>query len=74
MLSSADRPQTTAQSADVLQQMVLDLIAQLDASEREGSKRRTCFGSYSPPEVDAAASRSLKNNWLCSKPNSKLRV
>src|ERR1019366_9537928 len=42
--------------------------------KREGSKRRTCFDSYSPLEADAAANRSLKHNWLCSKPNSKLRV
>ncbi len=58
------------ESADVLQQMVLDLIAQLDASKaRAALRRRTCYGSYSPPEAVAAASRLPKRSWRCSKPN-----
>jgi hypothetical protein len=49
--------------------MVLDLIAQLDAEQARRIKTENLLGSYSRQEADAAANRSPKNNWRCSKPN-----
>ena len=62
------------QSADVLQQMVLDLIAQLDAEQSRRIKTENLLRQLLAARSGDAANRSLKNNLLCSKPNSKLRV
>jgi hypothetical protein len=57
------------ESAEGLQQMVLDLIAQLDASEARRIKTENCWASYSPQRADGVTNRLPKNNWRCSRPN-----
>ena len=62
------------QSTEVLQQMVLDLIAQPDAEQARRIKTENLLRQLLAPEADAAANRSPMNNWRFSKPNSKLRA